>query len=124
MEASEKLDVDWFETAGQKLAEIEANADDYADEEEGDKAPDAEIFNAVRTFLKTVKSKIDAPLETPRFFVSPNGSILTTFSNKKCELDIRFSPELHLYYKDSAGKVTEGASALDAIDLIKKHFKL
>lgn len=124
MEASEKLDVDWFETSLQKLSEIEANADDYVDEEEGDKAPDAEIFNAVKSFLKTVKNKIDVALETPRFFVSPNGSILVTFSNKKCELDIRFSPELHLYYKDSAGKVTEGASALDAIDLIKKHFKI
>ena len=124
MEASETLDLDWFESSLKKLAEIEEHAGDYEDEEEGDKAPGPEMFDAVKSFLKTVKAKVDAKLETPRFFVSPNGSLLVTFSNKKCELDIRFSPELHLYYKDSAGKITEGASALDALDLIKKHFKV
>lgn len=118
------LSPEWFQTALKSLCEIEEHAAEYEDPEEGDVAPTAVVFGAVKEFLNLLNKDAEIKLETPRFFVSPAGQIVLGFGNKTRSLDIRFSPELHYYFKDATAPTKEGERAADAVALAHKHFRL
>lgn len=113
----------WYTTACEKLAEIEQNAEDYEDPEEGDKAPSPEIFVAIKNFFDVLKKEAKSGVQDPRMFVSPAGVIVVTFGDKAKGIDIRFSPEIFFLYKPSEkAKSEEGDRMSDAIQLVAKNF--
>lgn len=124
MKVLEKLSPEWFQAAWKNLELIENNADAYEDPEEGDKAPSKEVFEAVKGFLNTLKDVGDTKLEEPRFFVSPNGQIVVAFGSKKRSLDIRFTPNVYFYFKDSQLAPATGDNMNDAVQLTSKYFRI
>ena len=125
MPASTKKDSpEWYEAAIKALEEIEANKEDYVDEEEGDVAPSDEIFAVVRKFLAALITDEGEKMETPRMFVSPNGNIILTFGNKKKGLDVRFSPEVASFFKVENAAEKTGKTFDDAVKFALTNFKV
>ncbi len=115
---------EWFLVASKALQEIREHAADYEDEEEGDKAPSEAVFEAISLFLNELLKKGGAKLEQPHIFVSPNGQMVLTYGNKTKSIDIRFSPEVHFYFKGTKPVPVEGDGLANAVLLVSEHFKV
>ena len=122
MKVLEKITPEWFKSAWKNLELLQENASAYEDPEEGDKAPTAEVFEAVKTFLRKLGEPGSPNLEEPRFAVSPNGQIVLAFGSKKRSLDVRFTPQVHYFFKDAETGVTSGEEMAPAIELAQKYF--
>jgi hypothetical protein len=125
MRAEVHANPEWFLTACKKLAEIEENAADYEDPEEGDKAPTKEVFDAVRAFLTAVKNVGgEAKLEVPHMFVSPSGNMVLTYGNKTASIDLRFSPEVFFSFKKGDAAPVKGEGLANVVGLVGRHFRV
>lgn len=123
MKVLEKLSPEWYELTLKKLDKLEARAEEYNDPDEGDVAPNKDVFKAVREFLERLRDT-NEKLEEPRLVVSPNGHIVVVFGSKKRSLDVRFTPNCYFYFKDSTEAPATSDGVDGAVELAAKYFKI
>jgi hypothetical protein len=117
---------EWYTTASKNLATIEDHAADYEDPEEGDKAPTADVFEAVRRFLIQLRNVAGSDkLDEPKIFVSPNGHLILTYSHptSPTRLDIRFTPRVHYHLQLQDTNIT-GSGNAEAVELTHQRFRI